>query len=46
MRILILYIFKYYETYNIIFNKGKLLKKVYWTEMVKIIMNVMKKLYN
>ncbi|RIB15868.1 hypothetical protein C2G38_2191387 [Gigaspora rosea] len=35
---------KYYEKYDRAFNEENLFKKEYWSEMVKITMNVMKKL--
>jgi len=37
---------KYYETYNRIFNKNKLFKKAYWTEMIKITIKVMDEFCN
>ncbi len=37
---------KYYETCDRAFNKDELFKKAYWTEMVKIIMEVMNKFCN
>ncbi|CAI2165083.1 18697_t:CDS:2 [Funneliformis geosporum] len=37
---------KYYEKCDKAFSKKEFFKEVYWTEMVKITMNVMKKLHN
>ncbi|GBC02496.1 hypothetical protein RclHR1_04650013 [Rhizophagus clarus] len=37
---------KYYEICDRAFNEGKLSKEAYWTEMVKITMDVMRKLHN